>query len=149
LSEATAVNYTPVARSFLLERFPKGALHFQRITAADITAFVQRQARLITSKRARLVVTALRSFLRYFVPSRHRGYQLGDVRSHHRQPAGPFEYGQSSSHGCCLLAAGNSRLQREERGGKGIGPPAAVHELVVEYILTLGGQSALFSCGCR
>jgi site-specific recombinase XerD len=65
LSEPTVINYTPVARSFLSERFPKGALHFQRITAADITAFVQRQASLVTSKRAPLVVTALRSFLRY------------------------------------------------------------------------------------
>ena len=65
LSEATVINYTPVARSFLSERFPKGALHFQQITAADITGFVQRQAALVTSKRAPLVVTALRSFLRY------------------------------------------------------------------------------------
>jgi hypothetical protein len=80
-SEATVINYTPVARSFLLERFLKGALHFQQITAADITAFVQRQASLVTSKRAPLVVTALRSFLRYLF---HRGHRLGDVRSHHR-----------------------------------------------------------------
>jgi site-specific recombinase XerD len=65
LSEATVINYTPVARSFLSERFPKGALDFQQIAAADITAFVQRQAALVTSKRAPLVVTALRSFLRY------------------------------------------------------------------------------------
>jgi site-specific recombinase XerD len=65
LSEATVINYTPVARSFLSERFPKGALRLQQITAADITAFVQRQATLVTSKRAQLVVTALRSFLRY------------------------------------------------------------------------------------
>jgi site-specific recombinase XerD len=65
LSEATVVNYTPVARSFLSERFPKGVLHLQRVTAADVTSFVQRQATLVTSKRAPLVVTALRSFLRY------------------------------------------------------------------------------------
>jgi site-specific recombinase XerD len=65
LSDATVINYTPVARSFLSERFPKGAVHCQQITAADITAFVQRQAALVTSKRAQLVVTALRSFLRY------------------------------------------------------------------------------------
>src|SRR4029077_6085346 len=43
LSESTVINYTPVARSFLSERFPKGALHFQQIAAADITVFVQRQ----------------------------------------------------------------------------------------------------------
>ena len=65
LSEATVINYTPVARSFLSERFPKGALDFQQITPSDITGFVQRQAVLVTSKRAPLVVTALRSFLRY------------------------------------------------------------------------------------
>src|SRR5437763_5766824 len=65
LSEATVINYTPVARSFLSQRFPRGTLHFQQITASDITAFVQRQATLITSKRAALVVTGLRSFLRY------------------------------------------------------------------------------------
>lgn len=37
LSESTVINYTPVARSFLSERFPNGALHFQRISAADIS----------------------------------------------------------------------------------------------------------------
>jgi site-specific recombinase XerD len=65
LSEATVINYTPVARSFLSERVPKGDVLCQQITVADITAFVQRQATLVTSKRAPLVVTALRSFLRY------------------------------------------------------------------------------------
>jgi len=65
LSEATVINYTPVARLFLSQRFPKGAVHCQQITATDITAFVQRQAALVKSKRAPLVVTALRSFLRY------------------------------------------------------------------------------------
>jgi len=33
LSEATVINYTPIARSFLSERFPKGDLQFQQITA--------------------------------------------------------------------------------------------------------------------
>jgi site-specific recombinase XerD len=65
LSEATVINYTPVARAFLSKRFPKGAVQCQQITAADITAFVQRQATLVKSKRAPLVVTALRFFLRY------------------------------------------------------------------------------------
>ena len=76
LTEATVINYTPVARSFLSERFPKGAVHCQQITAADITAFVKRQATLVTSKRAPLVVTALRSFLRYLF---HRGIVAVDL----------------------------------------------------------------------
>src|SRR5438132_8910534 len=70
LSEAAVINYTPVARAFLSERFPKGPIRCQQIAAVDITAFVQRQATLVTSKRAPLVVTALRSFLRYLL---HRG----------------------------------------------------------------------------
>ncbi|MGI8742925.1 MAG: hypothetical protein ACR2NN_10215 [Bryobacteraceae bacterium] len=40
LSESTVINYTPIARAFLSERFPKGAVHCQRITPTDITAFV-------------------------------------------------------------------------------------------------------------
>ncbi len=67
LAEATVINYTPVVRSFLSERFPKGAVHCQQITAGDIAGFVQRQASLVTSKRAPLVVTALRSFLRHLL----------------------------------------------------------------------------------
>ena len=76
LTEATVINYTPVARLFLLERFPEGAVDFHQITAGDVTAFVQRQASLITSKRATLVVTALRSFLRYLF---HSGIAATDL----------------------------------------------------------------------
>lgn len=65
LTEATVINYTPVVRSFLSARFPQTAVHCHKITAGDVAAFVQRQATLVTSKRAPLVVTALRSFLRY------------------------------------------------------------------------------------
>jgi hypothetical protein len=84
LSEATVINYTPVARSFLSERFPQGALHFQQIAAADITAFVQRQAtpgHLQTCAAGGDRTAVLSALL---VPSRHRGCRLGDVRSHHR-----------------------------------------------------------------
>jgi site-specific recombinase XerD len=65
LTESTAINYTPTVRAFLLERFPEDIVDWQQITAGEITAFVARQAAVITSKRAPLVVTSLRSFLRY------------------------------------------------------------------------------------
>src|SRR5260370_22520288 len=50
LSEATVIHYTPVARSFLSERFPKGGLHFQQITPAHLPPFVPRQSRPVTSQ---------------------------------------------------------------------------------------------------
>ena len=76
LSEATVINYTPVARSFLSERFSEGSVRCQAITAGEIAAFVQRQATLVTSKRAPLVVTALRSLLRYLF---YRGITAVDL----------------------------------------------------------------------
>jgi integrase/recombinase XerD len=67
LTEATVINYTPVVRLFLLAHSSEGAVRCQEITADDIAGFVQHQASMITSKRAPLVVTALRSFLRYLL----------------------------------------------------------------------------------
>jgi len=76
LTEATVINYTPVVRSFLSESSPRGAVNWRKISAGNITAFVQRQATLVTSKRAPLVVTALRSFLHYLF---HRGLVAIDL----------------------------------------------------------------------
>ena len=65
LSESTVINYTPTVRSFLSECFPSGAVNYRKVDAGEITEFVLRQSTLVTSKRAPLIVTALRSFLRY------------------------------------------------------------------------------------
>ena len=65
LAEATVINYTPIVRAFLTDRFPAGRLHWPQIAATDIAAFVRRQAAVVTSKRATVVVSALRCFLHY------------------------------------------------------------------------------------
>ncbi len=70
LAEATITNYTPVVAAFLTACFPSGLVDLQQMTAADIAAFIRRQAERITTKRAATVVTALRSFLRHLL---HRG----------------------------------------------------------------------------
>jgi site-specific recombinase XerD len=67
LSAATVVNYTPIIRAFLSDRFQTGDIDLQAVSASDITGFVQRQAERIHSKRAPLVVSALRSFLRHLL----------------------------------------------------------------------------------
>jgi site-specific recombinase XerD len=70
LSSATQVNYLPFVRQFLVERFGAGRIHLAQLHAADITGFVQRHAHDLSPGRAKLMVTALRSFLRHL---RHRG----------------------------------------------------------------------------
>lgn len=76
LAEATVINYTPIVRSFLTDRFPAGRLEWRQIGAADIAAFVQRRAAVVTSKRATVVVSALRCFLHYLF---HRGVTKVDL----------------------------------------------------------------------
>jgi site-specific recombinase XerD len=76
LSQATLHNYVPVIEQFLSERFHNRAPNFDTLRAPDVTAFVVRHARRLGSVRARLMVTALRSFFRYL---RHRGAVTTDL----------------------------------------------------------------------
>jgi site-specific recombinase XerD len=70
LSQATLLNYVPVIEQFLFERFRDKTPDVRALCAADVTRFVVLQARRLSPVRAKLVVTALRSFFRYL---RHRG----------------------------------------------------------------------------
>jgi integrase/recombinase XerD len=67
---ATVVNYMPFIRRFLTDRFGHGRVRLSQLRARDITRFVQRQAPRLHLKRAKLMTTALRSFLQY---ARYRG----------------------------------------------------------------------------
>jgi len=70
LARATIVNYVPLIRGFLTDRFGAGPVMLSRLGACDVVRFVQRQAPHLHLKRAKLLTTALRSFLRYV---RYRG----------------------------------------------------------------------------
>ncbi len=70
LSTATLQNYVPFIDQFLSERFRSKTLNLSTLRAADITGFVQRHAHRFSPGRAKLLVTALRSFFRYL---RYRG----------------------------------------------------------------------------
>jgi integrase/recombinase XerD len=65
LSPATLVNYLPIVRGFLDEQFGGKALHFEDMRAVDIHRFIVRRAQAGSRGRAKLAVTALRSFLRF------------------------------------------------------------------------------------
>lgn len=70
LSRSTVVNYVPFIRGFLTDRFGKGPVTLSRLCAGDVVRFVQRQAPRLHLKRAKLLTSALRSFLHYV---RYRG----------------------------------------------------------------------------
>jgi integrase/recombinase XerD len=70
LTEATIINYAPFIDRFLTARFGTGPVQLARLEASDVVGFVQRQARRLQLKRAKLLTTALRSFLHY---ARYRG----------------------------------------------------------------------------
>jgi site-specific recombinase XerD len=65
LSPATLINYLPIVRRFLVERFGGSTLHFDELGAADVHRFIVRHAQRGALGHAKLLVTALRSFLRF------------------------------------------------------------------------------------
>ena len=70
LARATIVNYVPFIRDFIKDRFGDGQVTLSRLCASDVVRFVQRQAPRLHMKRAKLMTSALRSFLQY---ARYRG----------------------------------------------------------------------------
>lgn len=65
LARTTIINYVPFIREFLTDRFGKGPVTLGQISAGDTVQFVQHKALKLHQKRAKLLTTALRSFLRY------------------------------------------------------------------------------------
>ena len=70
LAEATLLNYVPFAEQLLSNRFGQSDISLTELTATDVTKFLQERAHQLSRGRAKLLVTALRSFLRYL---RHQG----------------------------------------------------------------------------
>jgi integrase/recombinase XerD len=76
LAEVTVVYYVTFVRKFLVDRFGHGPVRLSRLCAGDVSRFVQRQAACLHLKRAKLLTTALRSFLHY---ARYRGQVTCDL----------------------------------------------------------------------
>jgi site-specific recombinase XerD len=70
LSESSLPNYISFVEQFLSERFNESELRLAGLCATDVTTFVRAQAAKVSRVRAKLLVTALRSFLRYLL---HQG----------------------------------------------------------------------------
>jgi len=65
LAEATILNYVPFIDHFLTDRFADGPVTLSGLRARDVVRFVQRQAPRLHRQRAKLMTSALRSFLQY------------------------------------------------------------------------------------
>ncbi|HJY75904.1 MAG TPA: site-specific integrase [Burkholderiales bacterium] len=65
LAHATLINYLAPVDRFLLDRFGKEPVRLGQLAARDVTQFVLRRAHTMSPGRAKLLVTALRSFLRF------------------------------------------------------------------------------------
>lgn len=67
LATATVINYLPYVHRFLVERFGGGALRLMELGPSDISSFILRHAYSMSPGRAKLMVTALRSFFRFLL----------------------------------------------------------------------------------
>jgi len=65
LAEVTSIIYVGFAEQFLSNRFGNGDVRLVELSVTDVTNFVQSAAHQLSSGRAKLLVTALRSLLRY------------------------------------------------------------------------------------
>ena len=65
LSRATVENYLSIIHTFLGERFAARAVALDTLTVRDVHQFIVRQSRRLSRSRTKLLVTALRSFLRH------------------------------------------------------------------------------------
>ncbi len=70
LSWATRSTYQPLALEFLKSKFGRGPVELSRLRALDIIEYVQENAKRLSSTRAQLTRTVVRSFLQF---ARYRG----------------------------------------------------------------------------
>jgi site-specific recombinase XerC len=76
LARTSLLNYVPAAEDLLFSCFGQQDIDLTRLTAADVTEFLRGRANRLSPGRAKLLVTALRAFLRYL---QHQGEITADL----------------------------------------------------------------------
>lgn len=76
LSRASLLNTLPYVERFLSETFPDETLHLEELRPANVTQFILRHARSAGPGRAKLMVGAIRSFLRFLHVKGHIQHNL-------------------------------------------------------------------------
>ncbi len=67
LTRATVINYLPIVRRLLVDRFGGEELRLRELEPSDISDFILRHAHSMSPGRAKLMVTAFRSFFRFLL----------------------------------------------------------------------------------
>jgi integrase/recombinase XerD len=78
LAQATTRTYCEFVKKFLKAQFKAGAVELSSLKTKNVLDFVRKEARLQSTLRAKLLVTALRSFFRY---AKHKGYIVLDLEA--------------------------------------------------------------------
>ncbi len=76
LAPATLLNYLPIARRFLTERFGDDLVKLSALCAQDVHQFILRHTHKVSPGHAKLIITTLRSLFRYF---HQRGHIVMDL----------------------------------------------------------------------
>ena len=71
LASTTIVRYVGLIEEWLADRFGDGQTNLSLLSASEIVDYIQRQTPSVARKTAKMMTTALRSFLQY---ARYRGY---------------------------------------------------------------------------
>ena len=79
LAPATVVGYLPYVRRFVDERFGERPLHLLELGPRDTSDFIVHYAYSMSPGRAKLMVTALRSFLRFLFQRGHTEANLAEA----------------------------------------------------------------------
>lgn len=74
VSAVTVNSYVPIVRAFLAERFAGQEVQPDMLVPQDVNRFCLRYSQRLSRSRAKLMVTAVRSFLRFL-------YQRGDINT--------------------------------------------------------------------
>jgi len=67
LTRSTVISYLPIVRRFLTERFGRRALRLAELKPQDLHRFIIRQVQRVSRVHGKMIVTALRSFLRFLL----------------------------------------------------------------------------------
>lgn len=76
LAQSSVAHYSEFIRAWLVDRFGRGQVDLTSLSVTDIIVYIRRRAMSMACKSARVMATAIRSFLQY---ARYQGFVQRDI----------------------------------------------------------------------